>query len=111
MLNRFKAGLVFGFFISFLHFVRAVAIAITPTGMQKFLNRIFGLHFLQPVYVIAQPTRGKGILLIIITFVFGYIFGMIFACLRNKFLGDKKVKIIVTPAKKPVMKAKAKKKK
>ncbi|EKD25034.1 MAG: hypothetical protein ACD_80C00130G0005 [uncultured bacterium (gcode 4)] len=95
MLNRFKAGLVFGCFVSFIHLVWAVAIAITPTGMQKFIDWIFWLHFLQPVYVITQATRGKGILLIIMTFVIWYIMGVVFACLRNKFLGDKKIKIIV----------------
>jgi len=73
--------------------------------MQNFLNRIFGLHFLQPVYVLTPATRGKGILLIIVTFVVGFIIGIIFTCLRNKFLGQKKVKIVIS---KPVVKAKAK---
>jgi len=106
MLNRFKAGLVFGSFISFLHLIWAVAIAITPTGMQKFINRVIGLHFIQPTTTITQATRGKGILLIVLTFIGGCIIGMIFACLWNKFLGEKKIKIV---AAKPATKAKVKK--
>ncbi|MFA7298850.1 MAG: hypothetical protein WC010_04370 [Candidatus Absconditabacterales bacterium] len=105
MLNKFKAGLVFGCFISFIHLIWAATIAIMPTAMQNFLNRIFGLHFLQPVYVLTPATRGKGILLIIVTFVIGYIMGIIFSYLRNKFLGQKKVKIVIS---KPVVRAKAK---
>lgn len=59
MLNKFKAGLVFGTFVAFIHLIWAVVMAITPTGMQKFIDRIFGLHFIQPVYVITQATREK----------------------------------------------------
>jgi|GEM_PF-563092 len=108
MLNKFKAGLVFGTFISLMHLIWTLMIAIFPTFMQNFLNWIFGLHFLQPVYVLTPATRGKGVLLIIVTFVVGYIMGTIFACLWNKFLGQKKVKIMIS---KPVIKSKAKRRK
>jgi len=90
-----------------MHFIRVVVIAIMPTAMQNFLNRIFGLHFLQPIYVLTPATRGKGILLVLFTFIVGYLMGIVFAYLRNKFLGEKKIKIITT---KPVVKAKIKKK-
>jgi hypothetical protein len=99
MLNKFKAGLVFGTFISLMHLIWALMIAIFPIFMQKFLNWIFGLHFVQPVVVLTPASRGKGILLVVITFVVGYIIGMIFTCLWNKFLGQKKVKAVISKPK------------
>lgn len=103
MLNRFKAGLVFGTFLSLMHLIRAAIIAIFPAFMQRFLDRIFGLHFLQPVYILTPASRTKGIMLVVFTFIVGYIMGMIFACLRNKFLGMKKAKAAIA---KPVAKKK-----
>ena len=59
MVKPMKLGLVVGGFVSLLHLIRALAIAIMPYAMQDFLNRIFSLHFLEPVYVLTPATRGK----------------------------------------------------
>ena len=86
-----------------MHLIRTLLIAIFPAFMQSYLNRIFGLHLIQPVYTLTTATRTKGIILVVFTFAVGYLVGMIFGCLWNKFMKQSKVKIIVA-AKKPVAK-------
>jgi len=83
MVKPMKLGLVVGGFISLLHLIWALAIAIMPVAMQRFLDWIFGLHFLQPVYVLTPATWGKAIILVLLTFIVGWIVGNILGMIRN----------------------------
>ncbi len=80
-------------------------IALFHTSMQNLLNRIGDLHLLEPTHVLTQASRSKWILLVVITFISGYLMGILFGALRNKFMKTAKVKIVVA-AKKPAAKAK-----
>ena len=86
VINRNKLGLTLGLFFAAVHAIWAILIGIMPRTVQSFINWIFGLHFLQPVFVITFFSLGKAILLVILTFVIGYVFGWIFAGILNWIL-------------------------
>jgi hypothetical protein len=83
MLDRNKFGLTVGLFMAVIHAVWALTVAIIPGALQSFLDWIFNVHFLQPIWILTTFNFGKAILLVIITFVIGYILGWIFAWLHN----------------------------
>jgi len=83
-LNKNKVGLILGFLFAMLHFIWSVFVLVFPSGLQKFLDWIFKLHFLNPIYILNQFSFGNAIILIIMTFIVGYIIGWIFAILWNK---------------------------
>jgi hypothetical protein len=78
--------------MSFIHFIRLLAIAISKGGMQAFIDRIFKLHAMQPVYVFITPTRGNSIMLIVLTFIVGRLIGMVLSTLWNRFIKENKKK-------------------
>jgi len=53
------------------HFVRALCIAIIPTALQNFLNRIFEIHMLEPYLIIKQFDFGNMMVLVTFTFIVG----------------------------------------
>lgn len=85
MLNKNKFGVVIGAFLALMHLVWALAVAITPLGVQNFLDWIFKLHFLKTAWIIdiTYISFLNGLLLVVVTFIVGYIFGWVFAWLRN----------------------------
>ena len=89
-LNANKIGLIVGFFLALVHLIWALAVAIIPGAMQNFLDWVFGLHFLEPVYKLTAFNIMNAVWLIILTFVVGYIVGWIFAYVHNCV--DKKCK-------------------
>lgn len=78
-LDKNNTGLVFGMFLALLHLLWAVLIWVIPTYLQKFLDWIFKLHALEPIWKITTMTVINAALLVIITFIFGYILGWVFA--------------------------------
>ena len=65
-------------------------IAISPTAMQTFFNRVAGIHFAQPIIIITQPTWGNGLLVILCAFIVGNIIGFVFSTIRNLIMGKTK---------------------
>lgn len=82
-INANKLGLIVGFFLALVHFVWALAVAITPGALQKFLDRVFNLHFIEPIYKLTAFNIMNAVWLIILTFVIGYIVGYVFAWVHN----------------------------
>lgn len=80
-----QLGLALGCFLAIVHLIWALCVALIRQPMQNFLEWIFELHFLQPVYVLTAFNFLDMILLVIVTFIFGYIFGWLMASLWNKF--------------------------
>ena len=83
MMDKNKIGLAFGCFIALMHLVWSIFVAITPQGLQSFLNWIFALHAIQPYIIVTSFNFMNAVLLIIVTFIVGYIFGYVFSWLHN----------------------------
>ena len=80
-LNPNKTGLVLGLLLGGWHALWALLVA---TGWaQSLLNFVFWLHFIKPIYVIADFKIGVALALIAITAVIGYVIGLIAASLWN----------------------------
>lgn len=82
--NRF--GLILGVFFALFHAVWALIVAIIPNGLQSFLDWVFALHFIQPIWIITAFNLSNALILVALTFVFGYIFGWVFAAIVNWIL-------------------------
>ncbi|OGJ52125.1 hypothetical protein A2336_01645 [Candidatus Peregrinibacteria bacterium RIFOXYB2_FULL_41_88] len=80
-LNKNKTGFVFGLFIGGFHAIWAALVAIGIA--KKLLDFILSLHFFEVTYEIAPFAIGKALLLILITFVCGYVAGWILAAICN----------------------------
>ena len=92
-MSKNKAGLVVGSFIALMHLVWSIAVAVIPNGMQVFISWIINLHHLRiPIMIVTPFILMNAVILIIMTFVFGYIYGWIFAAIYN-LLKEKNKKI------------------
>lgn len=85
-LDKNKTGLAFGLFLAVVHAIWAIIILVIPNLFQSFLNWIFAVHFLQPLYVLTTFNLLNAVFLVVITFICGYICGYIFAVVWNKIV-------------------------
>lgn len=77
-----KTALVFGFFVALMH---AVWMLLIFLGVAQFyLNWIFGLHLLSNPYLVLPFNFGTALMLVVFTFVVGYIMGWVFAFIWNR---------------------------
>ncbi len=76
-------GLAFGIFLALFHAVWSLLILFGVA--QKFMNFIFKLHMITPVYKIAAFNWGYALLLIVVTAVIGYIFGWVLGYIWNRY--------------------------
>ena len=83
MLDKNKFGLAIGLFLALCHAIWAILVAIMPAQLQAFLDWVFNIHFIKPVWVLTTFNFADAIFLVILTFVFGCIFGWILAALWN----------------------------
>jgi hypothetical protein len=75
-----KIALSVGLFLGGLHLVWALMVALIPQALQSFLNWIFQLHFLVPVWVLTPFNFVNALLLTIVTFAMGYLATLLFLC-------------------------------
>ncbi len=80
-LDKNTAGVVFGIFLGLFHAFWAFLVLIG--WAQSIMNWTFGLHFINPPYVIGAFNGGVALLLVAATAIIGYIFGWVFAALWN----------------------------
>lgn len=90
-ISRNRAALTVGLFIALLHAIWAIVVAIAPSAMQGYLNWIFPMHFINNVFLIMPFNILNAIILVIMAFIGGYVFGWLFACIWD-WLVLKKVK-------------------
>lgn len=83
MLDKNRTGLKVGFFFAVIHAAWALLIAVFPNQIQCFFNWIFDLHFLEPYWVVTHFNFFKSLVLVVVTFILGYVFGYLFALIRN----------------------------
>ena len=81
-INPNKAGLALGAFLGVWHFLWSLLVALG--WVQPFIDFIFWLHFIKPVYVIGPFNIGTALLLIVITTTIGYVAGLVFGVLWNR---------------------------
>ncbi len=80
-INANKLGLVLGIFFALIHFLWILLVA---SGFAKqFLDYTLSLHFMRDVYSIGAFNIGIAAMLLIFTFVSGYILGFVFAWIWN----------------------------
>lgn len=77
--KRHQLGLTLGLGFAFMHFIWALAVAVTPGGVQKYINWVFSLHFITIPATVGVFVAAKALVLIVLTFVVGYIMGWILA--------------------------------
>lgn len=77
-----KTGLVWGLFLGLFHLFWAVLVAIGLA--QPLMDFVFKIHLLNNPYVVAPFDLTLAIMLVVITFIIGYILGVIFAWIWNK---------------------------
>lgn len=82
-LNKNKTGLVLGTLFAFVHLIWAILIAISPLLMQNLIDWIMRLHFLGIGILIHPFSIINAILLVVVAFICGFVFGWIFAFAWN----------------------------
>lgn len=74
-------GLVVGVFTGGMHLLWSLVVAFGLA--QVFMDWIYGLHFMNNPFVITPFSFGQMVFLVIVTFVFGYLGGWVFAVVWN----------------------------
>ena len=83
-MNPSKVGLALGAMFAVLHAVWSAAVALVPGPLQKFLDWVFALHHIKPMYSLLPFNLMNAVILVILTFVVGYVVGFVFATIWNK---------------------------
>jgi hypothetical protein len=78
-----KVGLALGGLLAGLHALWALAVALVPQLLQNLLDWVFKIHFLEPYLKIIAFNIADAALLVIATFVIGYVLGWLFAFAWN----------------------------
>lgn len=81
-ISKNKTGLTFGFLISFMHLIWSLLVAFGLA--QMLVNFVLNMHMIGLPIFIMPFSLAKALVLIIITFVIGYIFGWLMAYFWNK---------------------------
>ncbi len=82
-MNKHKVGLVLGTFFAVLHFCWVILVAVGLA--QPLMNFIYSMHSLSNPPTVLPFNLIHSIVLIILTFIVGYVFGYDFAITWNKF--------------------------
>ncbi|MFA5019883.1 MAG: DUF5676 family membrane protein [Candidatus Pacearchaeota archaeon] len=89
-MNKNKLGLAVGILFAIIHAVWALAVLIIPGALQSFLNWVFKLHSLEPIWIITSFNFLNAIFLVVVTFIIGFIIGWVFAWVHNLLHKKKK---------------------
>ena len=82
-INPIKAGLALGVVIALIHASWALIVA---AGLaQRLVDIIFWLHFVQPLYIILPFDIATALMLVGIAAVCGFVVGLVFAMVWNRF--------------------------
>ena len=81
MLNNHKVGLALGSFVSLLHAVWAILVALGVA--QSLMDFVFYLHMVVNPYMISDFNFGLAVGLVVYTAIMGYVVGWVFAALYN----------------------------
>lgn len=82
-MDKNKLGLTLGILFALVHALWSLAIAVTQTGMQKFIDWIMMLHSLSMAVIVIPFNLVNALTLIAFTFICGYVTGWVFAAVMN----------------------------
>lgn len=82
-INKNSAGVTVGLFFGLAHLVWAVLVWINLA--KPLSDWVLSLHFISLPYSIEPFAFGPAVLLVVVTFVIGYVFGWVAAALWNAF--------------------------
>lgn len=80
-INANKIGLVLGIFFALIHFLWIILVA--SGAAKQFMDYALSLHFMSDVYSIGVFSLGTAAMLLIFTFISGYVLGFVFAWIWN----------------------------
>lgn len=80
-LQEKQVALALGVFVGGLHLIWALLIALGFA--QGLMDFVYGIHMLNNPFIVAPFSVGTAVLLVVVTFVVGYVGGWIFARLWN----------------------------
>lgn len=83
-INKNSAGIAVGLFFGLAHLGWAILVAINLA--KPFMDWILGLHFMTLKYTMNPFSIVTALLLVIVTFVVGYVIGWCLSALWNKFV-------------------------
>ncbi|KKR95796.1 MAG: hypothetical protein UU47_C0025G0008 [candidate division TM6 bacterium GW2011_GWE2_41_16] len=86
--HSMKTGLMFGLFFALIHLVWAILIA--SQYAKPYMDWMLKLHFIQMPYMVLPFDLRTAAMLVGMTFVCGYIFGVLFSWLWNMGMDCKK---------------------
>ncbi|MBI2404750.1 hypothetical protein HYV22_01060 [Candidatus Gottesmanbacteria bacterium] len=74
-------GLALGGFVAVMHAVWSLLVYTELA--QGYLDWIFGLHFIENPYVVGEFNFSTAVILVVVTFVCGYVVGWVFGTIWN----------------------------
>jgi hypothetical protein len=80
-INPVRAGLVLSAVIGLWHLSWSLLVALG--WAQSFVDFIFWIHFVKPVYVVETFNPGRAAILVAVTAAIGFVIGSVFAVLWN----------------------------
>ena len=83
MISPIKAGLVLGAVIGLWHLTWSLLVA--SGWAQPFIDFVFWMHFIKPVYVVEPFNLGTATILVAVIAAIGFVIGCVFAVLWNWF--------------------------
>jgi len=83
-LEEGQVALIIGTFVGLIHVVWSLMVALGLA--QLYLDWILGLHFLNNPFIIGPFEPTNALILIIVTFVAGYLVGWVFTWIWNRIL-------------------------
>ncbi len=81
-MNQHKVAITLGVFAGLMHLVWEVLIAFG--WAQGYLDFVLGMHSLNNPYTVGAFNLGRGVMLVVIACVMGYVVGSVFSFVYNK---------------------------
>lgn len=86
-LNPNTIGLIVGSFVGFMHLLWALLVMLGLA--QLILDFVYGIHFLNNPFSVTAFDITKAVILVVVTFIVGYVGGYVFTLIWNRVVKEK----------------------